>query len=206
VPFPKRLLNAGETLHVDLRPHWLYFWRQAATLVVSLAALIYLRFVRGWEDGAAGGATLVLGGVTILALVWFVLRYLKWMTTNFAVSNHRVIFRAGVVAKNGIEIPLDRVNTIFFHQGILERLLRTGDLVIESAGEKGAQTFSDIRKPSRVQNEIYRLIEAEQDEHASLGREMSIPEQLEKLDELRRKGIIDEAEFQAKKTKLLDRM
>ena len=198
--FPKKLLNTGETLAVDIRPHWLYFWKQALALLASIVVLIYVR-AQDWD-----AVTLLMAGVTVLALLWFVGRYLKWMTTNFAVTNQRVIFRQGVIAKQGIEIPLDRVNTIFFNQGILERLLGTGDLTIESAGERGAQSFSDIRKPSRVQNEIYRLIEREQDEHATLGRELSLPEQLEKLDELRKKGIITDAEFQAKKASILERM
>jgi uncharacterized membrane protein YdbT with pleckstrin-like domain len=200
VAFPKKLLNAGETLAVDIRPHWFYFWKQAAALVLSVAALIYVRS-KDWDT-----VTLIMAGVTVLALLWFVGRYLKWMTTNFAVTNQRVIFRQGVIAKKGIEIPLDRVNTIFFNQGILERLLGTGDLTIESAGERGAQNFTDIRKPSKVQNEIYRLLEAEQDEHATMGREMSLPEQLEKLDDLRKKGIISDEEFNAKKASLLERM
>jgi cytochrome c-type biogenesis protein CcmH/NrfG len=37
-------------------------------------------------------------------------------------------------------------------------------------------------------------------------REPTIPEQLEKLDELRKRGVITEAEFTAKKAQLLDRM
>jgi membrane protein YdbS with pleckstrin-like domain len=200
VPFPKRLLNTGEELVVDLRPHWWYFWKQASSLVLAVVALIALRDV--WDP-----LTLALAGLVVLCLLWFVVRYLKWMTTNFAVTTHRVVFRQGVIAKKGIEIPLDRVNTIFFSQGILERMLGTGDLTIESAGERGAETFSDIRRPSRVQNEIYRLMEEEQERHSGGGgRELSIPEQLEKLDELRRRGVINEDEFQAKKTKLLDRM
>lgn len=198
--FPKKLLNTGESLAVDIRPHWLYFWKQALALLVSVGLLVYVR-VQEWD-----GATLLMAGVTVVALLWFVGRYLKWMTTNFAVTNQRVIFRQGVVAKKGIEIPLDRVNTIFFNQGIFERLLGTGDLTIESAGERGAQNFTDIRKPSKVQNEIYRLIEREQDEHASLGRELSLPEQLEKLDDLRKKGIISDEEFNAKKASILERM
>jgi uncharacterized membrane protein YdbT with pleckstrin-like domain len=200
VPFPKKLLNTGERLVVDLHPHWWYFVRQAAALLVTIGVLVWVR-TRDWDIPTLSAAFL-----TLLALLWFVSRYLKWMTTNFAVTTHRVIYRSGVFAKHGIEIPLDRVNTIFFHQGILERLLGTGDLAIESAGERGTERFSDIRRPSKVQNEIYRLIEEEQDEHAGAGRELSIPEQLEKLDELRRRGIIDEDEFKAKKTKLLDRM
>jgi uncharacterized membrane protein YdbT with pleckstrin-like domain len=200
VAFPKKLLNTGERLVVDLHPHWWYFSKQAVSLVASIALLIFFR-TKDWDI-----PTLVMAALTLVSLLWFVGRYLKWMTTNFAVTTHRVIFREGVFAKKGIEIPLDRVNTIFFSQGILERLLGTGDLAIESAGERGTERFSDIRRPSKVQNEIYRLIEEEQDEHAGASRPLSVPEQLEKLDELRRRGIIDEAEFKAKKTKLLERM
>ena len=206
MPFPKKLLNSGERLVVDIRPHWWFFSRPAAALTVSLVGLVYLRWVRDWTEGGGAAVTLMFVALTLLSLLWFVGRYLKWMTTNFVVTSHRLIFREGVIAKQGIEIPLDRVNTIFFNQSIFERLMGTGDLTIESAGERGTQSFSDIRKPSQVQNEIYRLIEEEQDTHAGLGREQSIPDQLEKLDELRRRGVISEAEFQAKKAKLLDRM
>ena len=198
--FPKKLLNTGERLVVDIHPHWWYFAKQAFALVLSIGLLIFVR-TKDWDV-----PTLLMAALTLVSLLWFVGRYLKWMTTNFAVTSHRVIFREGVIAKKGIEIPLDRVNTIFFNQGILERLLGTGDLTIESAGERGAQNFTDIRKPSKVQNEIYRLLEAEQDEHASMGREMSLPEQLEKLDDLRKKGIISDDEFAAKKASLLERM
>lgn len=204
--FPKKLLNTGEELVVDIRPHWWYFSKHAAALFVGVVGLVVLRWVLDWTDGAKAAVTLVFAAATVLALLWFVARYLKWMTTNFVVTSHRVVFRQGVIAKQGIEIPLDRVNTILFNQSIFERLMGTGDLSIESAGERGTQNFHDIRKPSKVQNEMYRLIEEEQDEHASMSRELSIPEQLEKLDELRRRGIIDEDEFKAKKTKLLERM
>ena len=37
-------------------------------------------------------------------------------------------------------------------------------------------------------------------------RELSIPEQIEKLDELRQRGVITREEFEAKKAQLLDRM
>ena len=71
----------------------------------------------------------------------------------------RRVSREGVIAKKGIEIPLERINTIFFQQGIFERLMGLGDLEIESASKDGAQMFDDIRKPSAVQNEIYRQME-----------------------------------------------
>ena len=86
--------------------------------------------------------------------------YLKWVTTNFVITTDRLIYRHGVLSKHGIEIPLERVNTVFFSQSILERMVGSGDLVIESAGELGRQNFSNVRKPSAVQNEIHKQMEA----------------------------------------------
>ncbi|MEA3056204.1 MAG: hypothetical protein QOD30_1636, partial [Actinomycetota bacterium] len=91
-------------------------------------------------------------------------------------------------------------------QSIWERVIGTGDLVIESAGEKGSEPFTDIRRPSHVQNEIYRLMEENQSRAGGGARDLSIPEQIDRLDDLRRRGVISDAEFQAKKTQLLDRM
>ena len=92
---------------------------------------------------------------------------------------------------------------------VTQSMLRSGDLLIESGGERGQQAFSNIRRPANVRNEIYRQMEAAQarDHDRIAGRrELSIPEQLEKLDDLRTRGVISQAEFDAKKTQLLDRM
>jgi hypothetical protein len=69
--------------------------------------------------------------------------------------------------------------------------------------------FTDIPRPMQVQNEVYRQIEAAQQRDADRmagRRELSVPEQLEKLDELRQRGVISQAEFDTKKSQLLDRM
>ena len=204
MPFPRRLLNEEEDIVLDLRPHWWFlsgpvFWAFAATAVTAVVAMFDLP---DWL-WLAGLAAL---GVTLL---WLFARVLRWTTTNFVVTTDRLIFRSGVLAKRGKEIPLERINDISFNQTIFERLLRSGDLLIESGGERGQQHFTDIPKPSRVQNEIYRQIELAQARDADRmagRRELSIPEQLDKLDELRQRGVISQAEFDAKKQQLLDRM
>ena len=110
---------------------------------------------------------------------------------------------------------------MFFRQSIFERIVGSGDLVIESAGEMGRQAFSNVRHPSAVQNEIYRQIESNENRKfdrvgasAAAGTAMaddhddavSIPAQIRELDELRRQGLLTDAEFAAKKQQLLDRM
>ncbi len=208
MPFPRNLLTDDEDLVLDLRPHWWYLTPAGA--VLALAGLLgIVTLTQSWWRPAE-----MLVGISFLgALGWFGLVYLRWTTTNFVVTNERVISRTGVVSKKGIEIPLDRINTVFFNQSFFERIIGAGDLGIESAGEGGRQEFTDIRRPNIVQNEIYRQVEGLEDrrlqrmgEAASGGREQSIPEQIEKLDQLRRQGVVSDAEFEAKKRDLLDRM
>jgi len=220
MPFPSHLLTDDEDLVLDLRPHWWFLTPSgallAAALLLSLAAV-----TSDWPKFI----DTVTGILLLVALGWFAINYVRWTTTNFVVTSERVISRRGVIAKHGIEIPLDRINTVFFSQSLFERIIGAGDLGIESAGEGGRQTFTDIRKPNLVQNEIYKQVENLENRklqrmgEASRGAASapaaaapaavapaSIPDQIAKLDELRRQGVLTDAEFEAKKKDLLDRM
>lgn len=208
MPFPRGLLNDEEDIALDLHPHWWFFAGSLAALVASVA-LGLLALVADAPE-----ALQALTGVLVLVcLVWFAIRYAKWVTTNFVVTTDRLIYRHGVIAKRGIEIPLERVNTVFFSQSLFERILRSGDLVIESAGEMGRQEFSNVRRPSAVQNEIYRQMEGNENRkferiglRSAAGGDGSIPAQIRELDQLRRQGLLTDEEFAAKKQELLDRM
>ena len=204
MPFPRKLLNDHEDVILDLRPHWWFLSGRVVAVVLTIALTIFLAAID------APGALLVAALVLVLAaLVWLLLRFLVWTTTNFVVTTDRLIFRSGVLSKHGREIPLERVNDISFNASLFERMIGAGDLVIESAGERGQQMFTDIPRPMQVQNEVYRQIEAAQQRDADRmagRRELSVPEQLEKLDELRQRGVISQSEFDTKKAQLLDRM
>jgi uncharacterized membrane protein YdbT with pleckstrin-like domain len=212
VAFPRRLLQDEEDIALDLHPHWWFFVGPLTALVGSIAVGIAVLLVFDDPNQILMGAV----GILVLGcLIWFGARYADWATTNFVVTTDRLIYRHGVLSKQGIEIPLERINTVFFHQTIFERMLRAGDLVIESAGEKGRESFSNVRRPSAVQNEIYRQMEDNENRKfdrigANRGpapqAEDSIPSQIRELDELRRQGVLSEDEFARKKQQLLDRM
>ncbi|MEO7429037.1 MAG: PH domain-containing protein, partial [Acidimicrobiales bacterium] len=207
MPFSRKLLNDGEDVVLDLHPHWEFLVKQATVLAVAVIVgiVVLTKDLPGWVEAAVG-----LG--VLAGLLWFVSTYARWVTTNFVVTSDRLIYRHGVLAKHGIEIPLERVNTVFFSQTILDRIVGSGDLVIESAGVMGRQNFSNVRKPSAVQNEIYRQME--QNENRKFDRigagqgvaatsGASVPEQIQQLDALRQQGVLTDAEFQAKKAELL---
>ena len=212
MPFPRELLSADEEIILDLRPHW---WQITPSAVVLALAILLGVLVVTWDPHES--IKLIVGIGVLLALGWFAINYAKWISTSFVVTNERVISRSGVVAKKGVEIPLDRVNTVHFSQRLFERAIGAGDITIESASEGGQQNFHNVRKPNLVQQEIYRMIDDFENRRiARIGTAVganqaqptpeSIPEQIEKLDQLRRQGVLTDAEFEAKKAELLGRM
>lgn len=205
VAYPSNLLNDNEDIVFDRNPHWSFLIGAAAMVAMALLALVVLLVVA--TSYAWVGAVIVL-----IALIGSAGRYLRWKTTDFVLTTDRLIVRQGILSKAGLEIPLDRVTNISFHQALWERVLGTGDLVVESAGESGHQSFTDVARPSYVQNMIYRTAEQAEARRSAVrneereGATLSIPEQIEKLAELHDRGIITEAEFAEKKQRLLDRL
>jgi membrane protein YdbS with pleckstrin-like domain len=214
MPYPRELLNDDEEIIFDRHPHWSYMIGPISMIALGVLVTIVISIV-SWQYAWIG--------VLIIAL--FCLgsfgRYLRWRTTQFVLTSARIIIRQGILSKHGLEIPLDRVMNISYHQTIWERLLKVGDLVIESAGESGRQVFTDVAQPALVQNLIYKT--AEQDEQQSfgnsvdglggnigpnrgprVGKGLSIPEQIEKLAELHRNGVLSDEEFRQSKQQLLE--
>jgi len=202
MPYPARLLNPTESVALDLHPHWWFFAEAATSFAVS--GVLWL-FVFGQENPKTY-LTYPIGVIALGALVWLFVRYLKWRTTYFVITSDRLIYRHGVIAKAGIEIPLERVNNVNFKQSIFERLIGAGDLLIESGGEDGQQRFSDIAKPAKVQNLIHLQMEDNQNRSFSVnvagGNDVAT--QLEKLEGLRDRGSISAEEFEVQKQRLLN--
>ena len=207
-------MNNNEEVLLDVRPHWWFITPQVALVVLGLLVLAVAAAL-----GAPAILLYILGAGVLAALLNLAWQYLNWTGVNFVVTTDRLIFRSGVFSKAGIEIPLERSNTVFFNTTLFERAIGSGDLSVESAGEGGQQNFDNVRKPQLIQQEIYRAMEINKTQefsamaqaHAAAAgvgaeRALSVPEQIEQLDQLRLRGVITEAEFQTKKSDLLDRM
>ncbi len=210
MPYPRHLINEGETVALDLHPHWWYFSKHILTGIPLFLALIGVLTLSGGVQTVAGWAWAILA---IVWAGWLAIKYAQWQYTHFVVTDDRVIFRTGMLSKHGVEIPLERINNINFDQRIFERIIGAGDLDIVSAGREGQSHFEDVRHPDGVQQEIYRQMEVNTKKQASWSAPpaqpsggASIPEQIEQLAALRDKGHITAQEFESKKAALLERM
>lgn len=213
--YPRRLLNEGEEIALDLKPHWWFF---ANHIFTGVPLLVLFLLITGATAGDAQRNLLWMWlVVAVLWGIWLGIKYLDWYFTHFVVTDQRVIFRTGVLSKKGVEIPLERINNINFSQRVWERIIGAGDLAIESAGRDGQSKFSDVRHPDGVQQEIYRQAEANERRRAQWRSDgpvaatpsaapPSVVEQIEQLASLRDRGLITPEEFETKKAQLLERM
>ena len=203
--YPTRLLSDDEVIESQFRPHWSGILREGLIVLIAIAlAIVLLIFfeLHYW-------VYIALAGLVVLLITRGLIR---WATTLHVITNERLIYRAGFIAKQGTEIPLEVIQNVAFNQTIFERIFGTGDLMVESAGTHGQTRYRDIPNPEGVQSLIYRMREVrisdvESGNAARGGRGQSPGEstasQLEKLAKLHDEGRLTDAEFEAEKTKLL---
>jgi uncharacterized membrane protein YdbT with pleckstrin-like domain len=197
--YPEKLLSPGEQVMSEFRPHWSGIVTEAILSILALV-LIVLIAVQGFSWG--------LWAIGALILIWLVLvarGFIRWFTTQHVITTERVIHRAGLVSKQGKEIPLEVINDVAFNQSAWERIFGTGDLLIESAGTHGQSRYTDIPDPEAIQSLIYQVREDRQRALQAGGRPAveSPASQLATLSRLHDEGKLSDAEFEAEKQRLL---
>jgi uncharacterized membrane protein YdbT with pleckstrin-like domain len=155
-------LTQDERLVLLLHPHWKTLIRPfAVAVIVIVIALIAEVLIP--SNSAAAVERLVVAAVAILAvMLWLIVPVLRWRTTTYELTTRRLRVRSGIVTRHGRDIPLARINDVSFEKGLLDRLLGSGRLVVESAGEHGQILLNDIPRVEFTQATLFRLVEEEQ--------------------------------------------
>ena len=156
-------LTEGEHLVLRLHRHWKTVLRPflilAATVAVLLVLLLSVSAVRN-----SSPARVALGAVALVVVVTWVARpLLRWRTTSYELTNRRLRLRAGIISRAGRDFPLSKISDVSFQQGLLDRLLGCGRLIVESPGERGQLILTEIPHVQDVQATLFQLVEDEQD-------------------------------------------
>ncbi len=88
-------------------------------------------------------APLIILGFLLLALyglglIFWLVAFVRYKTTELAVTNKRVIAKFGFISRQTIELNINKVESIQVNQGILGRIFNYGSLVISGAGNPQA--------------------------------------------------------------------
>lgn len=159
VGYPRRLLDSGERIVLELHPHGRALVVPALLVpVVGGLGAFAASVVPG--GSAQGPLRIAVGVVGLLVLVVGSLSpFLRWVTTLYVVTDRRIAVRTGILKRSGRDVPLPRVNDVTFEHTVVERLFRSGTLIIESAGERGQVQLDDVPRVEQVQSTVYRLVE-----------------------------------------------
>ena len=154
-------LTQDEHLVLLLHPHWKTLIRPFAVAVLVIAIALIAEVLI--PPNSAAVERLVVAAVAILAvMLWLIVPVLRWRTTTYELTTRRLRVRSGIATRRGRDIPLARINDVSFEKGLLDRLLGSGRLVVESAGEHGQILLNDIPRVEFTQATLFRLVEEEQ--------------------------------------------
>ncbi|SEM17791.1 PH domain-containing protein [Rhodococcus maanshanensis] len=158
--YPEDALATDEELLLHRHPHWKMLVLPALTFIVATAFAGYaLGLAQDRLEGTARSVALIVVAVAWVGIVGWrcVGPLLRWKFTHFIVTDRRVLIRHGVITHTGIDIPMGRISNVQFRHGLIDRMLRTGTLVIASAADDPLE-FDDIPDVQRVHSLLYHQV------------------------------------------------
>jgi uncharacterized membrane protein YdbT with pleckstrin-like domain len=177
VGYPDNVLAKDEQVVLHRHPHWKRLIAPVLVLVIATGVASFVTALvqrTDWDPTAKTVVFWVVWAIWLVLVGWLTLwPFFNWLTTHFVITDRRVMFRHGVLTRSGIDIPLARINSVEFRHGLIDRMVRTGTLIIESASQDPLE-FHDIPQVERVHSllyhEVFDTLGGEESDSRSTGR------------------------------------
>jgi len=177
VGYPDNVLAGEEQVVLHRHPHWKRLISPVLVLIVVTAVATFVTALveqTSWDQTAKNVIFGVLWVIWLVTVGWLTLwPFFTWLTTHFVITDRRVMFRHGLLTRSGIDIPLARINSVEFRHGLVDRMMGTGTLIIESASQDSLE-FDDIPLVERVHallyHEVFDTLGGEEADSRSPGR------------------------------------
>ncbi|MFM1917664.1 MAG: hypothetical protein RJB01_1179 [Actinomycetota bacterium] len=161
--YPQRLLAPEETIKFETRPHWRALFVPAFILIITLViATVVLSWIASSLPNMEWLRWVIIGVAVLILILWAVVPFLRWVTTQYVFTDRRIIVRSGIITRQGKDMPLAKVNNVSFSVPAMGRILNYGELVIQSAGENDGLTIKDVPDVEDIQRNVYEYIEADE--------------------------------------------
>ncbi|WP_404389178.1 PH domain-containing protein [Humibacillus xanthopallidus] len=157
--FPENVLAKGEKVERDLHPHWLTVVVPTIFGLLLTAACVFIVIQTPDDETGNRIQWIAVAVLVLVAIPAVVVPYLRWRTTHYVITTHRVMVRRGILTKQGKDITLSKITDVSFQQTVLDRIIRSGSLHIESAGDSPDENLTNIPHSNIVQQLINRLID-----------------------------------------------
>lgn len=207
-------LQKGEQIILVTHTSWVSLIGPVLLVLIGIVISYLIGFLDHWGWIAA-----------VLGIFYFLIRYFQWKVNIWVVTNYRVIDEGGLLNHYAKESPLDKINNVSYDQTVWGRLFKYGHVEIQTAAQIGATDYYNVSHPKRLKDSItaaqseYKNIQTGNQAAlmaTAMGMHPSntpangspthyIAEEIEKLYELRRKGVLSDEEYNKAKNRLLNR-
>ncbi len=201
-------LQTGEKVLLVTYTSWISLIGPTLLALAAIVGSFFLGFFErfGWA-------------LALLGILIFLINYFRWKVNIWVVTNYRVIDENGLLSHYAKESPLEKINNVSYDQTVWGRIFNYGHVEIQTAAEIGATDYYNVHHPKRLKDTItlaqsdYKNIQMSSQAKqmaaamglttaASAGTH-NIASELEKLFDLKQKGIISEEEYNKAKNKLI---
>ena len=121
-------LMSGEQVVHRARLHWGIFVGPAILIFIGLIIVIIAASIGGGAGAAIGFIILIILAIPMIRSV------IRYLTTEFAVTSRRVIVKWGFIRRGTIELNHNRVESLNFRQGIIDRMFGAGTIIVIGTG------------------------------------------------------------------------
>lgn len=208
----EKLLAVNEAIVIRARQHWIVLAGSFITNFFFFAVLTALALILQLGSLVPGNvqtpAALIVGVVALLPIIAFLRRFFVWQNEEYLVTTRRVIQAEGIFSKRVLDSSLDKVNDVALTQSFFGRIFDYGNIEILTASEIGVNKLDMIASPVKFKMAMMDQKGMGGDSRAtSNGRDESDAAGLiKKLDDLHKQGVLNDQEYQEKKSQLLARM
>lgn len=159
--FPQNVLTRNEKVFRSLHPHWMTVVGPTVVGLILAAAAVFVSWAT--PDDTTGNRIqwVAVAVAVLLGIPLVVVPFLRWRTSHYVITSHRVMVRRGILSKYGKDITLSKITDVTFQQSLLDRLIGAGTLNIESAGDSADELLRNIPHSNEVQQLVNSLMDAD---------------------------------------------
>ncbi len=167
-------IRSGEKILFETKPRFFMYLKSAIIKFIALIVIIYIFgsvvsvaasiqnfIIRYVQVPLVEYTTIILLFIMFILVLWIIWDIISWEYTTYTLTNYRVILEKGVIRKNKSYIHYNKIQDINVSQGVIERLVSSGDISIFGGHEHTQLVLNDIPDPTKVENRINQMIEGE---------------------------------------------
>jgi len=131
--YVRKVLQPGETVVYATKLHWLIY---VNTILLAIVCVVLVGAAVSTSDNQSISLAFAIAAIifALLALSTGLRAFIRRATTELAVTDHRVIYKSGLLSRHTIEMNRDKVESVDVDQSLLGRIFGYGTVVVRGTG------------------------------------------------------------------------